>query len=121
MKSSKIHLGKIGEDLAAVFLQRRGYKILERNFRSRIGEVDIIARDKNTICFIEVKTRRSEMMGSAWEAVSIFKQKKLTLTALNYLKYKNWDDCEVRFDVVAVNFKGKGEPQIELLTGAFET
>ena len=120
MKPSKVHLGKMGEDLAAAFLQKRGYQILERNFRNRIGEMDIIARDKDTLCFIEVKTRSSEIMGSAWDAVSVFKQKKLTLMALNYLKYKNWDDCDVRFDVVAVNLKGEGQPQIELLTSAFE-
>ena len=123
MKPAKNALGKLGEDLAADFLKQQGYTILERNFRSRIGEIDIVASpagENETICFIEVKTRTSEAMGSAAEAVSIFKQKKIILMALNYLKLKNWDEFNVRFDVVAVQMNKDSRHTIDFLTDAFE-
>lgn len=112
-------LGKAAEDDAESFLADRGYKILERNYRSRFGEIDIIARDGDVTVFIEVKARRSDKKGTSSSAVTPNKQKKIGLTALSYLKEKNIYDQKARFDVVAVD--GSGENlRFRLIQNAFE-
>jgi len=113
-------LGHYGEELAERYLRRQGYKILERNFRTRLGEIDIIAKDGRTICFIEVKARRSNFSGTPFEAVSRSKQIKLAKVALNYLKFKKIDDCPLRFDVVAVMRSRNTGDTIEILKNAFD-
>lgn len=120
MTFQRRHLGISGEDLAVEYLQQNGYKILERNFRSRLGEIDIVARDKDTLCFVEVKTRTSIEQGHPFESVSFFKQRKLARMALSYLKYKNFLDSPARFDVIAILFDEKGGKKIELIQNAFE-
>ena len=80
-------LGRRGEAIAVSFLKRQGYKIIERNYRSKLGEIDIIAREKDNIVFVEVKTRRSDDFGLPQEAVSYRKQYRLTKIALGYLAY----------------------------------
>lgn len=107
--------GRSGEDLAAQHLVQQGYTILERNYRLRIGEVDIIARDEEYLVFIEVKTRRSKRFGSPFEAVDIRKQQQIIRIASAYLQGK---EIPVRFDVVAVSIKGKNA-QVEVLKNAF--
>ena len=104
MQHNKQHkrLGARGEDIAVSFLREKGYRILEKNFRVKIGEIDIIAKDADTYCFIEVKTRRTQSRGSALEAVSNFKQRRLSQIALWYLKKKNLCGARSRFDVVAI-------------------
>ena len=79
-------LGTHGEDLAVEFLKRRGYRILHRNFKLKFGEIDIVAQEGDTVCFIEVKTKTTDQMGTPFEAITSFKQRKLSKLALAYLK-----------------------------------
>ena len=112
-------LGRAGEDAAVSFLKGRGYRILKRNFKCRLGEVDIIARDGETYCFVEVKTRSSENFGLGQEAVSRQKQAQISKTALCYLKSRKLFDKSARFDVVSVLYKDS-VPKINLIENAFE-
>lgn len=112
-------VGQKGEDLAFAFLKRNGYKILEKNFKSPLGEIDIIAREGRTIVFVEVKARSSLEFGSAKGAVDWKKQRKLSLLALDYLKKKALLDQAARFDVVAIEWD-RGTERIELVRNAFD-
>lgn len=112
-------LGKAAEDDAEKFLCERGYQILERNYRSRFGEIDIIARDCDVTVFVEVKARRNDNKGTSSSAVTPNKQKKIGLTALCYLKEKNIYDQKARFDVVAVDGSGQNL-RFRLIQNAFE-
>ena len=103
------------ESRAAEFLRSKGYEILEMNYRCRIGEVDIIARDGSYLVFVEVKYRRSANKGLPVEAVGFAKQKKISSVASYYLMTHNGrDDTSVRFDVVAI----LGD-EIQLFANAF--
>lgn len=95
-------IGKIGEDLAVKYLERTGYKILEKNFECRQGEIDIIALDKNEIIFIEVKTRTNIKYGHPIEAVNGIKQKHLLKAVKYYLYSRNLENEYVRIDVVEI-------------------
>lgn len=100
---SKRELGLIGENYAVNYLRELNFIILERNFRfSRFGEIDIIASENEYICFIEVKTRTSNLFGMPAESVNINKQKKIKMLAQIYLKGKELFNKNVRFDVVEV-------------------
>ena len=120
MTQQRIHLGHSGEDLAASFLKENGYKILERNVRGPRGEIDIIARDADTVCFIEVKTRSSDRLGLPLEAVSLQKQKKLACLAMSYIKSNRLEDSRMRFDVVSILLANKDTPEIEVIKNAFD-
>jgi putative endonuclease len=112
-------LGERGERLAEEFLKAKGYSILERNFRIRSGEIDLIALHGDCLCFIEVKTRLSSDVPQ--EAVSHPKQRKLTQMANYYLKYKfGHVDVRCRFDVVAVQEDSQGRAIIQLFANAFD-
>lgn len=113
-------VGVTGEDFAAAYLWKRGLRVIEKNFRSRCGEIDLIALDRDTICFVEVKTRRSLTFGEGSESVIRHKQRKIIKTAFYYLKCKNWDERDFRFDVISILVNGSGEPQIEHFENAFE-
>lgn len=113
-----ISLGLKGEEFAVDFLKRKGFKILERNFRTSFGQIDIIAKENNQICFIEVKTRKNLNFGLPQEAVSITKQKRIAKLALAYLKEKGFLNRKVRFDVVSILWN-KTNPVIELIRDAF--
>lgn len=89
------------EEAAARHLRAAGLRIIERNFRSRFGEIDLIARDGNTLVFVEVRFRRNSHFGGAGVSVDRRKQKKLLATASNYLQYRKLD-CPCRFDVIAI-------------------
>lgn len=119
MCKDNLWLGKSGEDEAVTFLKENGYKILARNYKSKLGEVDIIAKDRDSICFIEVKARRSDRFGLPQEAVQLSKQRQISKAALNFLKTGNLLDKKARFDVVSVLYSN-GEPKLELIKGAFE-
>ena len=119
MPDQRIHLGKEGEDLAVAFLKKKGYRILERNFRNKWGEVDIIAQDREVICFIEVKLRTTTAFGLSIEAISKSKQNKLIRMALGYLQTKKMDDVFARFDVVTIDHNDQ-EKIVDLITNAFE-
>jgi len=106
-------LGGLGEQIAADFLQKNGYKILERNFLIRGGEVDIIAIDKDVLVFIEVKTRSSNAFGTPAEAITYFKLKSIIKTAQFFvLSYPNLPK-QLRIDAVSVSFDLTGKPIIE--------
>jgi len=98
----KILIGKLGEEKASEFLKNNGYTVLERNFRCKIGEIDIIAKIKDTIVFVEVKTRSSIKFGYPKEAVDYRKQTKIHNVALTYLKLKGKLDSKIRFDVIEI-------------------
>ncbi|PYI76452.1 MAG: YraN family protein [Verrucomicrobia bacterium] len=118
--SKRLELGARGEKLASVFLRRQGYKILYRNFRARHGgEVDIICRDKDTLVFVEVKTRRSEQFGRPAEAVNIAKRKLISRGALAWLQLLDNPDIRARFDVVEIILAENEQPRFELIRDAF--
>lgn len=113
-------LGKYGEEIAANYLMKRGYIIKERNYRSSLGEIDIICKDQETIVFIEVKTRSSRKYGYAGESVDQNKQKKIIINAINYLVRKNLKAFKFRFDVVLIHLSNKqNNEEIEHIKDAF--
>lgn len=112
-------LGNRGEDLAAGFLRKKGYRILSRNYRSPVGEVDIIAEEGRTIVFIEVKTRTNDSFGRPFEAVDYRKREKIKRIALYYLKRYKIIDRPLRFDVMSIEMSGDNS-SIEHFTDAFE-
>jgi putative endonuclease len=119
MMIDKKELGKKGEELALQFLKKRGYRIIGRNYVCKMGEMDIIAKEKDTLVFVEVKARTSTTFGPPQLAVNSAKQRQLSKVALNFLKEKHLEDVKARFDVVAILLRPKGE-QIELIRDAFD-
>jgi putative endonuclease len=119
MENPRQQLGKKGEELAVRCLKKRGYRILERNYRNPIGEIDIIAKDHGTLVFIEVKARRSTRAGAPKASVTRQKQRKISMVALAYLKSMRQSDSPARFDVVSIN-TSFDPPQVELIQNAFE-
>jgi putative endonuclease len=115
----RIRTGKRGEDLAVAHLLERGYHIMARNYKCFYGEADIVARDGDTIVFVEVKSRKSENFGLPQEAVGFAKQKKLSRISLCYLQEKGLDAGNARFDVIAVKMSPAGT-HIHLIRNAFD-
>lgn len=113
-------LGTFGEEKAAEFLARNGYRILARNFRSRAGELDIVAEEDGSVVFVEVKTRSSDAFGRPEEAVNYFKRKKMIDTARYYLHRNNLANRDCRFDVVSVKLGANENGEISLFRNAFE-
>ena len=112
-------LGRLGEDLAVQHLVRQGYVVLERNYRCRIGEVDIVARDGDRTAFVEVRTRRGSNFGTPEESVTVRKQARLAAVARNYLQEKELEEVDWGIDVVAVEFRPDGIlMRIELIRNA---
>ncbi len=120
MKDDRKSLGHLGETAAITYLKKQRIKILETNFRTKFSEIDIIARDGDTTCFIEVKTRRSLKKGMPKESVTLSKQKKIILGATQYLKDKNLLNHRIRFDVVEV-LQENDKLSINLIKHAFQT
>jgi len=115
----KKELGKKGEDVALRFLKKNGYRVIERNYVCKMGEMDIIAKEKDTLVFVEVKTRTSTTFGPPQLAVNPKKQSQMSKVALHFLKEKNLEDVRARFDVVAILMGARGE-EIELIKDAFD-
>jgi putative endonuclease len=113
-------LGKTGEDLACAELCRRGYAILDRRFRTRDGEIDIVARDGAVLVFVEVKTRRSLRFGLPRAAVTLRKQHRMARMAAAYLARRHPRAWSCRFDVVEITLDRDGAPRIEVLRSAFD-
>ena len=114
-------LGRWGEEQAAEYLRRQKYRILACNWRCRLGELDLVARDGKTLCFVEVKLRRSERYGRAAEFVDSRKQQKLKRAAQLYLALHP-EDCPMRFDVIEIYAPGgrmDNRPQIYHWKNAF--
>lgn len=112
-----LNKGRLGEEEAVSFLEKQGYKIIARNFKTKLGEIDIIAKDKDTICFIEVKTRSSDKFGLPSESVTGFKQRQIAKAAIVFLKDKNMLDSAARFDIVSI---WAADSKAELIKNAFE-
>ena len=112
--------GARGEALAAVYYERGGYRVLERNFRTRQGEIDVIAEKENTLVFAEVKTRTERAIAQPREFVTPQKQRRLILAARRYLLlHPQWAECFLRFDVVEVVLPGQGRPLLRCIKNAF--
>ena len=112
-------VGILGEDLASAELRRKGYAILARRYRTRYGEIDIVGRDGDTIVFVEVKTRVSNDFGEGAEAVTSWKQRRVTRMALDFLARYRLHDRPCRFDVVIVDLS-RGKPSVEVYPHAFD-
>lgn len=119
MDTSRIEIGKSGEEAAVGFLRKRRYKIIQRNYKNKLGEIDIIAKDGDTLCFIEVKTRSSFKFGYPQEAVTLTKQKKINKVALSYLKQYNLLNIPARFDIISVVLNSQNKFDIEIIQDAF--
>ena len=119
MTRERLELGERGETLAYEKIKSLGYRNIIRNYRCRLGEVDLVAKDGDVLVFIEIKTRKGRSLGFAKEAVNARKRKQISKVALNYMKTNNCCDVSARFDVVAVVI-GSGPPQIEVIKNAFD-
>lgn len=109
-------VGQSAEEVAANYLKKKGYEVLERNFRIRGGEIDIVAKDRNDLVFVEVKARWSHNYGLPVESITSWKLKALYKTALFYIQKVKWGDKPYRFDVVSVDYvEDRRNPKIELL------
>lgn len=118
MRKNKRQIGAIYENMADEYLRKKGYRIVEKNFRTHYGEIDRIVRDKdNTLVFVEIKYRASEAFGDPLEAVDMRKQKRISRTALYYYTYHGYaDNIPCRFDVIAIY----GDENITHIENAFE-
>ncbi|NQT57300.1 MAG: YraN family protein [Desulfobacteraceae bacterium] len=119
MTSKRLELGKFGEVLALKKIKLLGYKNIIRNYRCPLGEVDLIAKDGDTLAFIEIKTRKGKSIGYAKEAVNARKRRQLSKVALAYMKSNDCWGAKARFDVIAINIE-RDKPQIEVIKNAFE-
>lgn len=111
--------GNLAEDLAVAFLEDRGFRVLSRNYRCALGEIDLVCRDRESIVFVEVKSRFGSGFGCPQEMVSRPKQKRLTRLARWYLKTNRLDGQPARFDVVAILWLD-AKPQLSWIPNAFE-
>ncbi len=107
------NVGDMGERESVKFLKKKGYRILETNFKTKFGEIDIIARKDDYICFVEVKTRSSDNFGEPREAVNFYKQQKISSVA-NYYIMNQKDDVMCRFDVIEVKYEKETEKITEI-------
>ena len=120
MSKDRISLGQQGEQLAAGLLKKEGYRILESNYRGRLGEIDLIAEDGGCLVFVEVKTRRNLACGHPLESIDRRKQHQLIKVAREYLAQKGEEERYCRFDAVSVLQGDEGQPRLELVKNAFE-
>jgi putative endonuclease len=111
--------GNRAEQTAATFLQQQGYRVLERNYRCRRGEIDIVAEEGEVLCFVEVRSTESRAFGDPLETIGEAKQARIIRAARHYLATRRVGDRQVRFDVVGIVYQPSLE--IQLVRGAFET
>ena len=102
MKSYNKDIGSYTENIAATYLLNNGYSILDRNYRNKFGEIDIICQKDNIIIFVEIKSRYTNSFGSPLESVSCHKQKKIILLSKFYILYKKLSDFNIRYDVIEI-------------------
>lgn len=118
MSQQRQRTGKRGEEIARAYLEKRGYKIVTANYRTKYGEIDLIARDGATLVFIEVKTRTQKKFGSPFDALTAGKCMNISRVALHYLLTHGGTEQPARFDVVAVC---PGEDvEVEIVHNAFD-
>lgn len=118
MQNQDQEFGMKSESMAASYLRELGYKIIKRNYRSKMGEIDIVAKDGDTIVFVEVKSRKNNAYNPK-EAVTLSKKRKISMIALYYLKTTGQMNARARFDVVAIG-SGDKSASIEIVKNAFE-
>jgi putative endonuclease len=120
MADPRQYLGKIGENLACRELERRGYAILARRYRTRAGELDIVARDGSTLVFVEVKTRDGDRFGAGVDAVTRWKRRRIVVVARDFISRHRLGECSCRFDVVSIDMGSGGrEPVVNVFQNAF--
>ena len=119
MTDKRQRLGRLAEDAACLFLEEQGFTIVQRNYRIRTAEIDIIAKDGDTLVFVEVKARSTLSKGGPREAVGTAKQQKIVLGARHFLRERRLADVRVRFDVVAL-YEKNNRFKIELIENAFQ-
>lgn len=120
MPGQNLSVGRFGEKAALTALKSKGYKIIAVNYRNRFGEIDLIARDSDTLVFIEVKTRRTDTCGLPQDSVVQSKQKKISCVAVGFLKENDLLGKKARFDVVSVTFDAHQKPLVDVIQDAFE-
>ena len=114
-------LGAKGENIAARFLKRKGYRIVQRNYTCKLGEIDIIAQHDSTLIFVEVRSKQTEKFGPPQYSVNSAKQRQISRAALYYIKENKITGQTCRFDVVAVTFlPDSRKPEVEHIQNAFE-
>lgn len=116
----RLSLGDRGEMIAAAYLVNKKYKILDKKARTAYGELDLIAKIKDTLVFVEVKTRSSKQFGLPEESVDERKQKQMIRLASSYFQKNSLDKIKMRFDVISILYNGVNEPQIRHIENAFE-
>ena len=121
MATNKTALGNRGEDQAASHLESLGYNIVERNYRCKHGEIDLVAKEKTDLVFVEVKTRRSMSCGYGSEAVDKRKRQKLAKSAISYLDERGLGEIDCRFDIVEVYLENGHPVRFEIIKGAFSS
>lgn len=119
MENQKQALGKEGERIAERYLRNKGYRLVERNYRCTVGELDLIALDRQVIVFVEVKARTDARFGGPLESVHWRKQRRMIKAAQFFLSQKRLHQREARFDVIGISFAG-GEPVVEHIQNAFD-
>jgi putative endonuclease len=119
LNNGKQLLGKEGERIAERYLLKKGYKLVERNYRCPSGELDLIVLDRRVVVFVEVKTRTGHAFGTPFEAVEFRKQQKMTQAAQYFLAQKGLQQRDARFDVVGISWPGR-QPVVEHIENAFE-
>lgn len=114
-----LEMGKRGEAAADAYLRKAGYQITERNYRCRLGELDIITEEDGDIVFIEVRSKCSTQFGDPAASIGALKRRKLSLLALHYLQARRLEGRSARFDVVSVSFM-PARIKIDLIRNAFD-
>ncbi len=109
MSRDRQDLGQLGEKLACDFLKKQGYQILDQNFRTRGGEIDVVARESGTVVFVEVKTRVSREFGYPEDAIDARKQHKLAMTAECYLSAHRMYEADFRIDAIGIEIDRAGK------------
>ncbi len=114
----KKRIGNKGESIAEEYLKQKGYKIIQRNYRCRFGEIDIIAKDGNTVVFTEVRTKQNNNFGSPQESITPAKIEKISKASLSFIQEKKMAGFSYRFDLIAITFS-QGRQNIEHIENAF--
>ena len=121
MLDSPQEVGAKGEKLAVKFLKRKGYRIVQRNYRCKLGEIDIVAQQSGTIVFVEVKARQTQEFGPPQYAITAAKKKQISRVALWYIKDKKVTEQTCRFDVIGITFSPESrKPRVEHIENAFQ-
>ncbi len=121
MTRQRLDRGKLGENIALEYAQQQGYQIIQRNFRCKSGEIDLIAQDKHIVVFIEVRTKTSDAYGPAYNMVTYSKQQQVKRVALHYISERNLVNTQFRFDVIGITFEPNSDRyQLDHLQNAFQ-